>query len=183
MPVSRKELAELIVRVGRDRDREAFGAAYTATSAKLYGIILRILQRRDLADEILQEVYVKIWERAADFDPSRASPITWMATLARNRAIDEVRRATPVSLEDAPEVMDVADGGEHPIDRIERREEYRRLLDCLEGLEKERREMVLLAYYRGVSRDELARRFGRPVATVKTWLYRSLAQLRDCLGS
>ena len=92
-------IADLLARVAR-RDAEAFGALYDATSAKLYGIVLRILKRRDLADEVLQEVYVKIWERAGDFDAGRASPITWMATIARNRALDEARKRQPVSIEE-----------------------------------------------------------------------------------
>ena len=84
-------LVELLQRVAV-KDKTAFSALYAATSAKLYGIVLRILVRRDLADEVLQEVYVKIWERAGDFDPGRASPITWMAAIARNRALDEARK-------------------------------------------------------------------------------------------
>ena len=91
-PTSKIELSELLAQVAR-RDRQAFAAMYAATSAKLFGIIVRILGRRDLAEEVLQEVYVKIWERAGDFDPSRASPITWLATIARNRALDEIGRA------------------------------------------------------------------------------------------
>ncbi len=106
-----QEISSLLARVAR-KDRAAFAAVYQATSAKLYGIVLRILKRRDIADEVLQEVYVKIWERAADFDPKMASPITWMATIARNRALDEVRRKKPDSIEDHPEVLDIASGEE-----------------------------------------------------------------------
>src|SRR5262245_63651035 len=90
------------------QDREAFSALYTATSAKLYGIILRISRRRDIADEVLQEVYVQIWERAAHYDASKGSPITWMVAIARNRALDEARRKKAVSIEDTPEALDVA---------------------------------------------------------------------------
>ena len=85
------QLVRLLAEVAA-RDRAAFAALYNLTSAKLYGVILRISRRRDLADEVMQEVYVKIWERAADFDPARASPIAWMAAIARNRALDELRR-------------------------------------------------------------------------------------------
>jgi RNA polymerase sigma-70 factor (ECF subfamily) len=164
-------------------DRAAFARVYGATSAKLYGIILRILGRRDLADEILQEVYVRIWERAGDFDASRASPITWMATIARNRALDEVRKATHVRLDDAPEAMQIADDAIGAEGILMARQDLQRLLGCLEGLSPERREMVRLAYLDGWSREALGQRFGHPVATVKTWLHRSLKQLKDCLGS
>jgi RNA polymerase sigma-70 factor (ECF subfamily) len=136
-----------------------------------------------VAEDVLQDVYVRIWERAGSFDPAKASPITWMASIARNRAIDEVRRRRPVSIEEAPEALEVADSGADPFDSAQQSEELRRLKQCLDGLEPDRREMVLLAYYSGLSREELAQRFAAPVNTVKTWLHRSLAQLRKCLGS
>ena len=165
------------------RDRAAFAALYKATSAKLYGIIVRILPGKGMADEVMQEVYVKIWDRAGDFDPTRASPISWMAAIARNRALDEARKRTPVSMEDMPESYEPAAETGHPLDGQERSEALRALLACLSGLEKEKREIVLLAYYRGMSREALASRYNHPVATIKTWLHRSLAQLRMCLGA
>jgi RNA polymerase sigma-70 factor (ECF subfamily) len=171
------DLSDLLARVAA-RDREAFAAVYKATSAKLWGIVVRILPRRAMAEDVLQDVYVRIWERAATFDPAKASPITWMATIARNRAIDEVRRRTPVSIEDAPEALEVVEEGLNPLQGAELSQDLRRLQECLQG-----REIVLLAYYNGLSRDELAKRFAHPVATIKTWLHRSLAQLRKCLGS
>jgi RNA polymerase sigma-70 factor (ECF subfamily) len=176
------DLSDLLARVAA-RDREAFAAVYKATSAKLWGIVVRILPRRAMAEDVLQDVYVRIWERAATFDPAKASPITWMATIARNRAIDEVRRRTPVSIEDAPEALEVVEEGLNPLQGAELSQDLRRLRECLQGLDPERREIVLLAYYNGLSRDELAKRFAQPVATIKTWLHRSLAQLRKCLGS
>lgn len=176
------ELSELLAAVGR-RDRTAFRKVYQATSAKLYGIVLRILRRRDLTDEVLQEVYLKIWERASDFNPAVASPITWMAAIARNRALDEVRRRQSLSIEDTPEALDVPDDSVPAIDQLMQTEELKRLANCLSGIEDDRREMVLLAYYHGYSREEIAARYSAPVATIKTWLRRSLAQLRQCLGT
>ena len=175
------DIAVLLQRVAA-KDRAAFSALYAATSAKLYGIILRILSRRDAADDILQDVFVKIWERAGDFQPGMASPITWMGTIARNRALDEVRRKAPLSIEDAPETLEIASEDRHPLDGLEQSEDLRRVMRCLEGLDQEVRQIVLLAYRDGLSREELSRRFGRPVPTIKTWLRRSLAQLRGCLG-
>ena len=141
------------------------------------------LAEQDRAEDVLQDVYVKIWNRAASFDPAKASPITWMATIARNRAIDEVRRRAPLSIEDAPQALDVPAEGPDPLEAAQQSAELHRLQDCLQGLEAERREIVLLAYYTGLSRDEIAQRFGHPVGTIKVWLHRSLAQLRKCLGS
>lgn len=182
MPPTPNQLAELLARVAT-RDRAAFRQVYEATSSKLYGIVLRILRRRDIADEVVQEVYVKVWERAADFDPRVASPITWLAAIARNRALDEVRRRQAVSIEDTPEAMDVADGAPPALDRLTQTEDLRRLSECLKGIEEQKREMVLLAYYYGLSREEIAARYSSPVATIKTWLRRSLLQLRQCLGA
>lgn len=174
------DLSSLVAAVAR-KDRAAFRALYDATSAKLYGILVRILVRRDIADELLQEVYVRIWERAADFDARRASPITWMATIARNRALDEVRRVRPVSLEDRPEAMDVADERVPQDEALATSQDVARMLDCIERLEPDRRDLVRQAYIEGLSRETLALRCGRPVATVKTWLHRSLKQLKECL--
>jgi RNA polymerase sigma-70 factor (ECF subfamily) len=122
-----------------------------------------------------------VWQRAGDFDPASSSPVTWLATIARNRALDEIRRGTMRSLEDHPELLQVP-SDDDPSTNLERKEQLRRLDACLEGLEPEKKEMVLLAYYYGLTREEISNRFGRPVATVKTWLRRSLAQLKDCLA-
>jgi RNA polymerase sigma-70 factor, ECF subfamily len=180
MPLSRQDLIEALERTAGG-DVAAFKTLYAATSLKLYGIVVRILGRSDLADEVLQEVYFRVWQRAGDFNPAASSPITWLATIARNRALDEARRGTMRSLDDAPEFLEIP-SDDNPAANQERSEELRRLQACLEGLEAERKEIVLLAYFHGLTREEIARRLGRPVATVKTWLRRSLAQLKDCLG-
>jgi RNA polymerase sigma-70 factor (ECF subfamily) len=182
----RRHLVNLLGQVARG-DRAAFQDLYQRTSAKLYGTALRILVDEAQARDVLQEAYVKIWQKAADFNPDYASPVTWMVTIVRNRALDEVRRVKPVSMtamggEDGEE-FDFAAESEHPLDGRERSEALRQLMDCLGGLDEERRQVVLLAYYRGLSREELSRRFGRPVPTIKTWLHRSLTQLRGCLQS
>jgi RNA polymerase sigma-70 factor (ECF subfamily) len=175
-------LTELLIRIAA-RDAAAFAALYKQTNAKLYGVVARILTRGDVAADVLQEAYVRIWEKAGEFDPLKGSPLAWMATIARNRALDEVRRVRPVSLEDQPEGFEPAAEEIDPLAARERSEGLAALVDCLKALDEEKRAIVLLAYYRGVSREALAKRFGRPVPTIKTWLHRSLAQLRDCLAS
>ena len=174
------DLTKLLGRVA-GRDAAAFSILYKQTSAKLYGVVARILTRGDVAADVLQEVYVRIWEKAGEFDPVRGSPLAWMATIARNRALDEVRRVRPSSLEDQPEGFEPAAEEVDPLATRDRSEGLAALVDCLKGLDGETRAIVLLAYYRGLSREALAKRFGRPVPTIKTWLHRSLAQLRDCL--
>ena len=176
------DLTHLLRRVAA-RDAAAFAALYKQTSAKLYGVVARILTRSDVAADVLQEVYVRVWEKAGEFDPVKGSAVAWMATIARNRALDEVRRVRPASLEDQPESFEPAADEVDPLAARERSEGLARLIDCLQGLDEEKRAIVLLAYYRGSSREALAKRFGRPVATIKTWLHRSLAQLRDCLST
>jgi RNA polymerase sigma-70 factor, ECF subfamily len=176
------DLSDLLKRIA-GRDAAAFSTLYKRTSAKLYGVVARILTRGDVAADVLQEVYVRIWEKAGEFDPVRGSPLAWMATIARNRALDEVRRVRPASLEDQPEGFEPAAEEIDPLATRERSEGLAALVDCLKALDEEKRAVVLLAYYRGSSREALAKRFGRPVPTIKTWLHRSLAQLRDCLAS
>ena len=182
MLASSRELAVVLGRVAQ-RDQEAFESLYQATNRKLYGIVLRILVNRSLADEILQEVYVKIWQRAVDFDPGKASPITWMAAIARNRALDEARRpAHGAHTDELGDAMDIPADLDHPMDGLERSDSFKALLRCLNTLDPERRDILLLAYYRGLSRDALAKRFNHPTATIKTWLHRSLNQLKTCLA-
>ena len=107
------DLTDLLIRIAA-RDTIAFSALYKQTNAKLYGVVARILTRGDAAADALQEVYVRIWEKAGEFDPLKGSPLAWMATIARNRALDEVRRVRPVSLEDQPEGFEPRSGGDRP---------------------------------------------------------------------
>ncbi|MBV9567387.1 MAG: sigma-70 family RNA polymerase sigma factor [Hyphomicrobiales bacterium] len=179
---SSQEITELMVRVAH-QDKEAFAELYRATGGKLFGIALRILRRRDLAEDILQEAYAKIWQRAGEFDAAKASPITWMAAIVRHRALDELRRKPMLSMEELPEGFEPSAGAPDPLGERERNESLGRLLACLHKLDGPKRQMVLLAYCHGLSREALAARFGAPVPTIKTWLHRALAQLRLCLAS
>ena len=109
-------------------DEAAFERLYVATRAKLYGVLLRILGRPALAEEVMQETYLKVWKMADKFDPTIASPITWMVAMARNRAIDIVRKRGEVSIEDEPEALEVASEAPPPLARREMTEELKRLL-------------------------------------------------------
>ncbi|BAM87736.1 RNA polymerase ECF-type sigma factor [Bradyrhizobium oligotrophicum S58] len=175
------ELVRLLAAVAQG-DEAAFERLYAATRAKLYGVVLRILHRQDLAEEVVQETYVKVWNNAAQFNPAVSSPITWMAAIARNRAIDLVRKRGELSLEDEPSALEVAAETPDPLARREMSEELKRLLECVGQLEPDRQKLVLLAYYNGWSREQLATKFEAPVNTVKTWLRRSMMDIRQCLG-
>src|SRR3984957_19422589 len=175
------ELADLLRRVAA-RDSAAFAMLYKQTRAKLHGVIARILTKGDLSGEVLQEVFVRIWEKAGDYDVDKGSPIAWMATIARNRALDEIRRVRPTSLEDMPEGFEPAAEEVDPLGPRDRSEQLTALMNCLKTLDEQRREAIMLAYYRGFSREALAKRMKRRGATIQTWLRRGLAQLRDCLA-
>jgi RNA polymerase sigma-70 factor (ECF subfamily) len=161
------------------RDRAAFAALYQQTSAKLYGIALRIMRSREAAEEVLQESFVAIWERAQDYDPARGSAVGWLTAIVRHCAIDQLRRraARPASWS----VPDDALADLIAPDSAASRAELRALQRCLDELEAEPRRAVLLAYCFGLTREELARHLAVPVGTVKSWLRRSLERLRKCL--
>jgi RNA polymerase sigma-70 factor, ECF subfamily len=167
------ELVWLIAAVAKG-DEAAFERLYAATRAKLFGVVLRILRRQDLAEEVVQEAYVKIWSRAGQFNPGLSSPITWMASIARKRGES--------SIEEEPAAMEVAADTPDPLARREMTEELKRMLECVGRLEPDRQKLVLLAYYNGWSREQLAAKFETPVNTVKTWLRRSMMDIRECLG-
>ena len=175
------ELVWLIGAVAKG-DQAAFERLYAATRAKLYGVLLRILGKPELAEEVMQETYLKVWKMAHTFDPTLASPITWMVAMARNRAIDIVRRRSEVSIEDEPEAQNVAAESAPPLARREMTEELKRVLACLGKLDPEKQRIVLLAYYSGWSREQLSTKLDIPVNTIKTWLRRSLLEIRECMG-
>ncbi|MGI9407917.1 MAG: sigma-70 family RNA polymerase sigma factor [Hyphomicrobiaceae bacterium] len=163
-------------------NERAFAELYRRTSAKLFGVMLRICGDRELARDALQDCYVRIWNKAQDYDPDIAAPISWMAAIARNRAID-IKRSQAERISSQGIAIDevTLEATTNPLAEAELSDDLRRLMLCLGELPEERREMVLLAYYAGWSRDELAAKFTRPVATVKTLLRRSLAMLKGCL--
>lgn len=181
--MDREELAQTLQRVGRG-DRAAFRRVYEATSAKLHGVCLRILQDRQLAEDVLQDVYVTIWRKAEGFDASRASPITWLATIARNRSIDRLRSPSVVrTARPLDEAFAVADDAPLPESSVEAADEARRLHGCLDTLEDKARGAIRTAFFDGETYETLARREGVPLGTMKSWIRRGLARLRECLAS
>jgi len=174
------DLETLLVAVG-SRDAIAFRRLYDAAAPKLLGIILRIVKSKSAAEEVLQDVFLRIWQNAESFSPQTAPARAWMNSIARNRAIDVIRKKGFVPVSGAADTSDwlerVAEDRNREQDMIDNVS----LRRCLEGIDGRARSCVLLAYYEGFSREELAVRFDRPVNTIKTWLHRSLATLRECL--
>ena len=163
-------------------DAAAFKTLYDATSAKLFGVILRILHERGEAEDVLQEVYTTVWRKAAEFDATRASPVTWMATIARNRAIDRLRArgsrpTTP--LEAAAEVRDTAPAADEMIDASD---DARRLHAALNTLDARHAAAIRSTYFEGLTYEALAVREGVPVGTLKSWVRRGLLRMQGAMA-
>ena len=189
------ELQALLSRV-RLGDREAFAALYRQTRARLFGVVLRIQKDRALAEDILQDVYVNVWRAAASFDAARSQAMTWLVAIARNRAIDGLRRraAEPPTTsatvqasdgdEAAGELWDrMASQDEGPAEALARRDDARLLARCMRALSTEQRQSIALAYFDGLSHGEIAAHMAQPLGTVKSWVRRGLAALQRCLGA
>lgn len=180
------ELARILLAVARE-DRRAFRRLYALTARKLFGICLRICGERQAAEDVLQEVYLIIWRRAPLFDGSRASPIAWLATIARNRAIDwrrgNLRPAaqTPPVHPDAPADEPVDQSRAADLAMIDD-EEARKLIECVNGLDEKPRKAIHAAFLEGLTYSELAKREGVPLATMKSTVRRGLLRLRKCLN-
>lgn len=176
----RDRLSALIERVAQG-NRSALAAVYDLTSAKTFGVCLRIARDRDAAEDILQLVYLKVWKRAGRFDRDRASPITWLCAIARNTAIDWVRKhgAPRLIVSENPEQgrLDVATSMEAMTTAMNRAEVF----DCLEALPVNQQRAIRLAFYEGSSHSELAEIMQVPLGTTKSWIRRGLMQLRGCL--
>ena len=176
-------LVSLLTAVSRG-DQRAFAELYTATSSHLFGLLLRMLRRRDWAEEALQDSFLKVWQKAETYAPEKGAPLTWLMTVARYRALDLLRMKRPeVEMPeegDTPPML-LADLAESPEDRAVEREGIGRLSECMRGLQDEQKRCVLLAYYEGYTHQELAQSMQAPLGTVKSWVRRGLARLRDCL--
>jgi RNA polymerase sigma factor (sigma-70 family) len=177
----RSQLAAALVRVAGG-DRAALSIVYKDTSAKLFGVCLRILNNRSEAEDVLQEVYVTVWRKAAAFDPGRASPITWMVAIARNRAIDRLRASAVSRRMDPIEAADgVSDPAPAAVERVELAQQHQRLAGCLEELEARHSVAIRAAFLDGSTYEELAARMSVPLGTMKSWIRRGLLKLRACL--
>ena len=166
-------------------DQKAFAALYQAVSKKLNGIAYRILNNVDSANEVLQEAFVQIWNNAGEYRADKAEPMTWMASIVRYRAYDRIkfekRRIEGAQLQT---ILDSLDEIENKAsDGVKNAELDQQLSLCLSGLEVKQRKSVLMAYYYGFSREEIAEKFETPINTVKSWLRRGIERLQLCLAS
>lgn len=178
-PLCPDTLARLMAATAAE-DQAAFAELYDLTRRKLFGVALTVLRRRDLAEDVLQEAYIRVWRNAARFDPARGTAITWMATIVRNLAID-VKRSPAAAATDDAALMVIPFNGRNALDQVEASDDERRLRDALGTLDPMRRKLVIAAYIQGQSREQLAQRFGAPVNTIKTWLRRAVLDMRAVL--
>lgn len=176
--LTRDELVAALHRTGLG-DRAAFRRLYEATSAKLLGVALRILADRQLAEDVLQDTYLTVWRKAGTFDPARASPITWLVTIARNRAIDRLRAGRESRPIEA--AAHLADDAPSPAQAAEASDEVRRLNDCMDELDDRTGAAIRTAFMEGVTYDALATRENVPLGTMKSWIRRGLLRLKACL--
>lgn len=172
------------------QDALAFRALYDATSPKLFGFVLRILQKRELAEEVLQESFVNIWNNAASYQSSLAAPMTWMTTIVRNRAFDLLRKLNNGQQHDVEidaETFDadvnhaLESGDTTPLQALELSQDAKALAFCMARLEGLHRQAMALAFYHDLSHSEVAEQMNLPMGTVKTWIRRGLDKLRTCL--
>jgi len=176
-----ERLAELLARCALG-DRGAFAELYSATRAKLFAVSLRIVRERPLAEEVLQDSFVSIWNHAPDYAAAKSAPATWMTAIVRNRSLDVLRRGAH-ERDDPGEALaaGLVDESASPAREAEAAAERHTIRACLEELEADQRQSIALAFYHGLTHSELAAHLRRPLGTVKTHIRRGLARLRDCL--
>lgn len=171
-------VADLITKCAA-ADRSAFRQLYRDTSAKLMGVLLRILGERAEAEDALQEVYTRVWVRAGRYDPAKGRGMTWLIAIARNLAIDRLRARPAAASDDGLDT--VQDSSPRAETRLIAQGEARRMADCFATLEPDRADAVRGAYLNGLSYIDLAARHAVPLNTMRTWLRRSLLKLKECL--
>ncbi len=183
------ELERLLLRMSR-KDEAAFEALHAATKRKLFSTVLLVVKRRHLAEEILQEAYVRIWLNAAMYRSTMGSPMMWMITIARNLAIDVARKPTLEVYSDHAVMLNFPAEIPTALENIETRESENEtiklrdsIFSALQALEPSRRQLVVAAYIHGESRHRLSELYGVPVNTIKTWIRRALLEVRAQIGA
>ena len=168
-------------------DRVAFQRVYRATSSHLFGVALRILNRRDLAEDALQEAFVNVWHNAASYQAAASQPMTWLIAIVRNKALDYLRSAqrhAADSLDESDEdgsTIDVVDDRPNPMQLLVQATEGLRIRACMDKLDASHRQSLALAYYHGLSHSEVAEQMRAPLGSVKAWVRRGLERLKKCL--
>lgn len=190
LPLVQPDLGMLMFRVAM-RDQVAFKTLYDGTVRCLLAIVMRMLRERSWAEEVVQEVYVSIWNTASNYSAVKSQPMTWLMAIARNKAMDALRstrterkhivRPLSATGDDDGELPDIADERTGPLGQLVRAADSQRVRTCLKGLEPAQRQAIALAFYDGLTHAELALHMRQPLGTVKAWVRRGLERLRLCL--
>jgi RNA polymerase sigma factor (sigma-70 family) len=163
-------------------DKLALKRIYDAESPRMLGVAQRLLKRRALAEEAVQDAFVLIWRHAARFDPQRGGGLTWIYAILRNRSLSILRDEKRTEISDTPVGEQAASEEDDPETVMSKLSDAKALRGCLETLPPQRRAIVLLAFVQGLTHGEIAGRLSLPIGTVKSWIRRSLLSLRECLG-
>ena len=180
LDTAQSRLADLLARSALG-DRAAFAEVYAATRSKLFGVSLRIVRERPLAEEVLQDSFVSIWNHAGDYAQAKSAPSTWMTAIVRNRSLDVLRRPREEADIDEALTARLVDESAAPQRAAEERDRAHHLRECLGELDAPSRQSIALAFYHGLSHSELADHLRRPLGTVKTQIRRGLLKLKECL--
>jgi len=178
--VGREHLVAALLRAAAG-DQGGLHELYRATSAKLFGVCLRICQDREAAEDVLQQVYIKVWDRAGRFDAERGSPITWLCAIARNTALDWLRANRAIDHLPQSAAAAVADTSPLAWEAIASAQESARVVACLDALDERPRRAIHAAFYDGLTYLQLSRAMAVPLGTLKSWVRRGLLQLKGCL--
>jgi RNA polymerase sigma-70 factor (ECF subfamily) len=163
-------------------DRTALRLIYDHEGPRMLGVAMRLLKRRALAEEAVQDAFVLIWKHAGSFDPAKGNARTWMYAILRHRSLNILRSESRVETSAEPIAETAASDEEDPETIVGRLSDAAKLRKCLETLDSSRRKAIVLSYVHGLSHADLAIRLNMPLGTVKSWLRRSLISLRECMG-
>lgn len=163
------------------KDHAAFQALYQASAPRLFGLCMKVLQNRERAEEALQEAYIRIWHHADEYHEERGSPLNWMMTIARYRALDLIRHTKARGVQSDDELEHLADQRFGPLEQSLSTASSKALDGCLDELSLDQRNTILLSYYRGFTQEDLTLALGKPIGTIKSWIRRGLQSLKGCL--
>ncbi|KAA0969052.1 sigma-70 family RNA polymerase sigma factor [Aureimonas fodinaquatilis] len=177
----RSEISDLLTRIARG-DRQALAQLFDDESGRLVAIAQRIVRRRDLAEEVVQEVFIAVWHRASQFDPGKGSGRNWLITMTRNRALNMIRDDARVEYHDAEVLIDIGDRQHDAVAAYNALAEQDALRTCLNRLDEPKRQAILLCYVTGLNHGEAAATMRAPLGTVKAWIRRGVVALQECLS-
>lgn len=175
-----EQLVNLLAASARG-EQSAFAQLYAVSSARLFGVALRMMRRRDWAEEVLQDAFVSIWQHASEYDTTKAAPLTWMTTIVRNRCLDWLRRPQHETAVDDDVMMQIVDEAAGPLERLMQSAAMKSIFSCLKALNAAERQSITLAFFHGLTHAELAQHLRQPLGTVKSCVRRGLARLKECL--